>query len=1386
MKRFTLPGFRDFFSSQSLGFDSSRESGFKLDFSKKGLKEKRFSNQSRVKGISSLILLLILFLFSNFLSAQQVIIIDGNTSDWSGNLSIKHVQDPFGNGVVDNQFTQGSKDFLLAADLAWAIGQTKAKNDIANGGFGLANQVKFVDSDNVTKTLDGSFLVFAGDRTSNNGDAQIGFWFYLNSTAPVEVNGNRYFAPAHTRGDLLVLADFTGGGRLGTVKVYRWIGGGVPTPATGSILASTVVPNTNGNLETTNIASIVAENNAGTPDVPAGWSFLREQYETNEFYEGFVDLSSIGGTTNFTCSATVLLETRSSQSITASLDDFIGGTLGEVPTVTVNSPTICAGGSATLTATPSPPRTYTYAWSGPKGFTSTLQTITVNVVGDYYVTVTNTSGCPSSPGKGTLSNYPVTPNDPASGEVCVGNKFTYEGIEYATGTHNIDRTDANGCPWKTVLTVTDYPVTPDDTASGEVCVGNKFTYEGIEYATGTHNIARTDANGCPWKTVLTVKENPLPVPVCPDDVSGARVICGVSAKDAQDDANTKFATWFTQFNTLNSGIPATLEIVNITYDYSPASAKPATGTAPLIPVLEVPGFVGTSVTVTWTIKDKLTGCENSCSAMYSQEYACDVRCNITEITNSKCNGDNSGSFKVTALGGTPPYIIYLYNKSDLANPIADSGSINTEPAVYTFSGLAAGDYLTESTDAVVLKGDGIPCEASITEPDLVTLVASHTNVTCNGDADGKLIIDSFSGTGDSSWYLKTGAGEFVATTKLIIEAASYEPGTYVIKVEYPDGNNPPGSGVCNQAETEIIIERAAVTLVASHTNVTCNGDADGKLIIDSFSGTGDPSWYLKTGAGEFVSTTKLIIEAASYEPGTYVIKVEYPDGNNPPGSGVCNQAETEIIIERAAVTLVASHTNVTCNGDADGKLIIDSFSGTGDPSWYLKTGAGEFVATTKVAIEVASYEPGTYVIKVEYPDGNNPPGTGICSETKALEITEPGAVLATDASSKAKCVDGTDGTVTLTFSGGTPPYMVSFNGGGFELQTSPKTYAGLALGTYDWTVKDANECSVPGSEDVGFVPCEKALCTYTQGYYGNAGGMSCAEGTPYTTTALITKALGHYGGTMVVGYGSNTVSISTPSCIMAVLPGGGGSYGLSEAANICSLPASYLKKGKVNNTLLAQTITLGLNIGINSALGNFELKVGTLAIAVPDGGCGADIAKLRSCSAEGYAPTINEYKYYTVPAVVGLLPTPTVQGLYDMANKALGREILPAGVTLSNLASAVDLINNAFDGCRISMGYDQVPLLCDTSDPEGFVTFSIPIVNNQLTIKYKFAYDSDVTIDVFDAAGNKVYSKTDTNSYLDKEVVLNHNFNTGTQKVYIVRVTTKLGHSEQKVVSSPN
>uniref|UniRef100_UPI00058AFF7B hypothetical protein n=1 Tax=Psychroserpens damuponensis TaxID=943936 RepID=UPI00058AFF7B len=124
-------------------------------------------------------------------------------------------------------------------------------------------------------------------------------------------------------------------------------------------------------------------------------------------------------------------------------------------------------------------------------------------VGLYTIPKTDANGC-SYAIQLAVTPLDVTPDDTATGEVCVGSTFNYEGTEYVVGSYDIPRTDVNGCSYKTVLTVSAYEVTPDDTATGEVCLGSTFNYEGSEYAVGSYDIPRTDANGCTYTTILTV------------------------------------------------------------------------------------------------------------------------------------------------------------------------------------------------------------------------------------------------------------------------------------------------------------------------------------------------------------------------------------------------------------------------------------------------------------------------------------------------------------------------------------------------------------------------------------------------------------------------------------------------------------------------------------------------------------------------------------------------------------------------------------------------------------------------------------------------------------------------------------------------------------------
>ncbi|MET0946751.1 MAG: T9SS type A sorting domain-containing protein, partial [Flavobacterium sp.] len=344
-------------------------------------------------------------------------------------------------------------------------------------------------------------------------------------------------------------------------------------------------------------------------------------------------------------------------------------------------------------------------------------------------------------------------------------------------------------------------------------------------------------------------------------------------------------------------------------------------------------------------------------------------------------------------------------------------------------------------------------------------------------------------------------------------------------------------------------------------------------------------------------------------------------------------------------------------------------------------------------------------------------------------------------------------------------------------------------------------------------PCTTPICTYTQGAYGNIGGIACAGGVSYTTKALIAKSLSTYpGGTMRIGLVGKSVLVSNNpvdiDAVIAVLPGGGASKVLLNGnPQISALPASYLKKGNINNTLLAQTITLGLNLGIDSELGNFKLQAGILAIAEPVGGCGSKDPKVRTCNPDGTVS--NEYTYYTIPGnvVSKLGGGKTVGDLFNLANQALGGGDT-YGLSLSDIASLVDLINNVFDECRISMGYNMQPLACVATEetivtqpttPEttvveetgkgskkaDFDAYPMPF-KNYITIRYNFDYASDVKIELFNTSGVLLSSKTDTDSYSGKEYNFNIDFYVGKFQVYILKITTSKGSSSKKIISDGN
>ena len=267
--------------------------------------------------------------------------------------------------------------------------------------------------------------------------------------------------------------------------------------------------------------------------------------------------------------------------------------------------------------------------------------------------------------------------------------------------------------------------------------------------------------------------------------------------------------------------------------------------------------------------------------------------------------------------------------------------------------------------------------------------------------------------------------------------------------------------------------------------------------------------------------------------------------------------------------------------------------------------------------------------------------------------------------------------------------------------------------TRSWKATDACGNTATYTQTIR-VKCCEAICTYTQGAYGNAGGQDCDGDDNMSTTALINQSIANWSGTLTIGKPGNSVVIGTgdAACVIAALPGGGPAKELPAGNfDICALPNSLTGAGgRIKNVLLAQTITLGLNIGITSPsdLGAFPLQGGVLATADPLGGCGSDIPKERVCHYNTASPynlvsVENEYTYRTIDAAVvnAIVGPKTVAGLFDLANRALantdGVVGSENGASISAIGGAAGAINEVFDECKIFIGWNVAP--CPATDP---------------------------------------------------------------------------------------
>lgn len=710
---------------------------------------------------------------------------------------------------------------------------------------------------------------------------------------------------------------------------------------------------------------------------------------------------------------------------------------------------------------------YTTAWSGPTSVPANTVSTAANLdAGSYTVTVRDANNCTVVL---NLSVAVTTPADagPATGVACGTASFALSGNAFAsgeigtwTGPPGVTFSPNANTPNATAnnLGVGANVLTWTITDTGFVCTGSSdnitVTYSNVSIA-GSANVAlpcfgATTATGTFAVTggiapfTYTVISNTsgatvtLPAPGPTTSVNFTNGGAGVVTLQVRDNSNCTSQATIT-ITQPASAVTASTTITNVTCNGGNDGSilvTPAGGTAPYD--FSIDG--GTTYPI-------LSAATHTFTALTAQSYNLRVRdangCVSTVLARTvtqptavapgavasavSCFGGNNGSITVTPSGGVGPYDFSI--DGGTTYPVLDA-------ATNTFTGLTAGSYNIRVRDANNCQTAVTP--VSVSQPAAaVTAITTPTSVSCFGASTGSILITPSGGVGPYDFSIDGGG------TYPILDAATHTfsgltAGSYNIRVR--DANN------CQTAVIPVTITQPAVLAApTTPTNVTCFGAATGSILVSPTGGTAPYDFSIDGG------TTYPVVDLATHTfnglaAGTYNISVR--DANN------CIVAATPVTITQPASAVSATTTpaNATCFGGSNGSILVTPSGGT-SPYDFSIDGGTSYPVTGLTTHTFTGLTAQNYNIRVR--DANGCQSTVVVTTVgQAADITfTPGVVNAT-------CFNGTDGSITITPTGGTSPYDFSIDGGATYpvVGLTTNTFTGLTAQNYNLRVRDVNGC----------------------------------------------------------------------------------------------------------------------------------------------------------------------------------------------------------------------------------------------------------------------------------------------------------------------------------------
>mgnify|MGYP000120513409 FL=1 len=314
------------------------------------------------------------------------------------------------------------------------------------------------------------------------------------------------------------------------------------------------------------------------------------------------------------------------------------------PTVSVNSTSICAGQSVTLTATPSIAGG-SYLWSN--GATTPTITVTPNATTSYSVTYSN-NGTASGSGTVTVNPAPSI-NGGQDQTVCAGTSVTLNGTGGSSYTWN------NGI------------------SNGVAFVAN---------ATTTYTVTGTDANGCTNTDQVTVTVNAAPTV----NALNNQTLCAGASASAVTFSGTAGATYAWVNSNPSIGLAGSGSGNIAVFTASNATANPITGTITVTP--SQAGCTGTPQTFSYTVNPNptITGNNPLCvGATLQLTGSGTAAANNAWVSGTPANGTVSNTGLVTGVNGGNTTITYTNINGCIAtqaitinaNPTANAGQDQT-------------------------------------------------------------------------------------------------------------------------------------------------------------------------------------------------------------------------------------------------------------------------------------------------------------------------------------------------------------------------------------------------------------------------------------------------------------------------------------------------------------------------------------------------------------------------------------------------------------------------------------------------------------------------------------------------------------------------------------